>query len=95
MIKGLCNVGKMVEANEMMNIMKENGCSPHEGTYSTIVRGHLKNKDILKAIEFVEEMRENNFSADASTIELVANLLTNDELDPPSKKLLKQYFLSL
>jgi pentatricopeptide repeat domain-containing protein 1 len=80
------------EADDLMTKMKENGCSPNECNNNTIIRGFLKNNDVQKAVEFVEEMCKSGFAADVSTTELVANLLTNDVLDLPNKELLKQFF---
>ncbi|PQP92135.1 hypothetical protein Pyn_21266 [Prunus yedoensis var. nudiflora] len=62
--------------------MEEKGCSPDDCTYNTIIRGFIHNKQTSRAMVLIQTMVEKGFSADASTTELIVNLLSKDEVDP-------------
>ncbi|KAM7493290.1 hypothetical protein LguiB_027899 [Lonicera macranthoides] len=89
MINGLCKEGKLKEVNELLSKMKEHGCSPNDCTYNIIVRGFLQNNEMSEALQHLQTMLDSGFSADASTMDLVFNLLSTDRLDPLCKEELK------
>ena len=78
--------------NKLLKVMEENGCSPNDFTYNTIIRGLIGNNEMSRAIQVFHEMVERGFSADASTTELLVDLLANGKLDldslPSIQKLL-------
>ncbi|KAL6272062.1 hypothetical protein ACE6H2_022754 [Prunus campanulata] len=82
MISGLCSKGRISEAENLLTLMKERGCSPNGCTYNTIIRGCVDNKETSRAIGLVQEMVERGFSADDSTMKWVVDLLCKDKLDP-------------
>ncbi|KAK9937964.1 hypothetical protein M0R45_014727 [Rubus argutus] len=89
MISGLCNEGLVSEAEKVLREMEEKGCFPNGFTYNIIIRGFITNNETSRAMGFIEEMVERGFSADASTAELVVDLLSKDKVDPALLPLLK------
>ncbi|KAK9940766.1 hypothetical protein M0R45_017408 [Rubus argutus] len=69
--------------------MEQKGCSPNGWTYNTIIRGFINNNETSRAMEFIQQMVERGFSADASTMELVVDLLCKDKVDLALLPLLK------
>lgn len=59
----------------------ERGCSADGVTYNTFIRGLLNNNEILRATTLIQEMGERGFSVDASTTELIVELLSKDTVD--------------
>lgn len=92
MIKGLFSEGLTSEVNMLLKVMEENRCSPNDFTYNTIIRGLIGNNEMSRAIQVFHEMVERGFSADASTAELLVDLLVDGKLDldslPSIQKLL-------
>ncbi|PQM34646.1 putative pentatricopeptide repeat-containing protein [Prunus yedoensis var. nudiflora] len=89
MINGLCIAGLTSEAEKLLVEMDEKGCSTNDCTYNTIIRGLINNNEISKATVLIQQMVEKGFSADASTMELIVNLLSKDEVDPALLLLIK------
>jgi pentatricopeptide repeat protein len=69
--------------------MEEKGCSPDGWIYNTIIRGFINNNEASRAMGLIQEMVERGFSADASTMELIVDLLSQDRVDPALLPLLK------
>ena len=62
--------------------MKEDGYEPNYCTYNTIIRAHLRDGgDLATSVELIEEMNRCGFSADASTIKMVMDMLVDGRLD--------------
>lgn len=55
--------------------MKDNGCFPNNITYNVVVQGFLRFKKISEMTSFVKEMTGRGFSFDATTIELLINII--------------------
>ena len=71
--------------------MDENGCSPDGCTYNTITQGLLQNKEVLRAIQLLQEMLARGFSADVSTTTLLVEMLCDDKLDQSVKQILSEF----
>jgi pentatricopeptide repeat protein len=69
--------------------MEEKGRSPDGWTYNIIIRGFINNKETSWAMGLIQEMVERGFSADASTMKLIIDLLSKDKVDPAFLPLLK------
>ncbi|CDY26589.1 BnaA09g46880D [Brassica napus] len=61
--------------------MEEDGNAPNDCTYNTLVRAYLRDCDLAKSAELIEEMKSYGFSADASTVKMVMDRLSSGELD--------------
>ncbi|CAL2264527.1 unnamed protein product [Prunus armeniaca] len=70
--------------------MEEKGCSPDGCTYNTIIRGFISNNETSRAMVLIQQMVGNGFSADASTTELIVQLLSRDKVDPALLLLIKE-----
>ncbi|PRQ34971.1 putative pentatricopeptide [Rosa chinensis] len=84
----LCSFG-VWHWKKLLREMGGKGCSPDGCTYNTIVRGFINNKETSRATRLIQEMLEKGFSADASTMELIVDLLSKDTVDPGLLALLK------
>uniref|UniRef100_A0A2N9EWU3 ABC transporter family G domain-containing protein n=1 Tax=Fagus sylvatica TaxID=28930 RepID=A0A2N9EWU3_FAGSY len=74
--KKLCQEGLIDEASELLEKMDGNGCSPDDRTYNTIIQGLLQHNETSKAMELVKIMVDKGFSADATTVSLLVDLLS-------------------
>lgn len=82
MISGLCKKGSLSEANVLLRKMEGDGNAPNDCTYNTLIRAHLKDKDLAGSARLIEEMKRFGFSADASTFKMVVDmLLSSGEMD--------------
>ncbi|KAH0906219.1 hypothetical protein HID58_038046 [Brassica napus] len=81
MIGGLCKKGSLSEAGMLFRKMGEDGIAPNDCTYNTLIRAHLRGSDISTSVELIEEMKRWGFSADASTINIVMDMLSSGRLD--------------
>ncbi|CAL5416396.1 unnamed protein product [Camellia sinensis] len=70
--------GLLGEAKELLVTMEETGCVPNHATYNVMVRGFLKANDHSEANIVVEKMIGRGFSADASTLATVVDLLSDN-----------------
>ncbi|XP_037496250.1 pentatricopeptide repeat-containing protein At1g62930, chloroplastic-like [Jatropha curcas] len=77
MINGLCKEGLLDEAFKVFRKMEGNGCLPNSCSYNVIIQGCLRHKDSSMANQLIDEMVGKGFSADATTTELVMNLVLN------------------
>ncbi|KAK9692063.1 hypothetical protein RND81_09G238800 [Saponaria officinalis] len=73
--------------------MADNGCSPDECTYNTIIKAFLNENDVADALHYLQIMRGQGFAADASTASLFLGLLTDPNVNVADKALLQKYFL--
>jgi pentatricopeptide repeat protein len=81
MISGLCKKGSLSEANILLRKMEEDGNAPNDCTYNTLIRAHLRDGDLTASAKLIEEMKSCGFSADASSIKMVIDMLLSGELD--------------
>ncbi|KAF3601969.1 hypothetical protein F2Q69_00037168 [Brassica cretica] len=87
LLDGLCDNGELEKALEILDQMhnkkmKEDGYEPNFCTYNTIIRAHLRDGgDLATSVELIEEMNRCGFSADASTIKMVMDMLVDGRLD--------------
>ncbi|XP_019255235.1 PREDICTED: putative pentatricopeptide repeat-containing protein At1g12700, mitochondrial [Nicotiana attenuata] len=70
--------GLLDEAKDMLRKMEHNGHSPDNATYNIIVRGFLKFGETSEMTTFLKEMTGRDFSFDASTIELLIDVMAKD-----------------
>ncbi len=68
----------MSEAVELLNKMKQSGCSPDEVTYNTIVKGFIINKDFPNAFSYRDVMVNAGFEADVNTMSLFIDHISHD-----------------
>ncbi|KAK9692010.1 hypothetical protein RND81_09G234900 [Saponaria officinalis] len=73
--------------------MADNGCSPNERTYNTIIKGFLNANDVTKALDYLDIMRSQGLAADVNTSSSFLDLLTNPHVNDANKALLQKYFL--
>ncbi|CAN6860722.1 unnamed protein product [Brassica oleracea] len=81
MIEGLCKKGSLSEAGMLFRKMGDDGIAPNDCTFNTLIRAQLRGSDISTSIELIEEMKRCGFSADASTINIVMDMLSSGRLD--------------
>ncbi|KAK9675587.1 hypothetical protein RND81_11G017300 [Saponaria officinalis] len=93
MIKVLCRQGRLGDATELLTEMADNGCSPDECTYNTIIKAFLNANDVPKALDYLDRMRGQGLAADDNTASLFLGLLTNPHVNDVDKALLQKYFL--
>ncbi|KAL0757679.1 hypothetical protein Bca101_095347 [Brassica carinata] len=87
-IHGMCNASKVDDAWNLFCSLPlkgvkigEDGIAPNSGTYNTLIRAHLRGSDISNSVELIEEMKRCGFSADASTVKIVMDMLVDGRLD--------------
>ena len=78
---GLCKKGSLSEARLLLRKMEEDGIAPDSGPYNTLIRAHLRDGDVSISVELIEEMKRCGFSADASTVKMVMDMLSDGRLD--------------
>ena len=88
MIKGFCKNGLVDEANELLEKMDSNGCSPNECTYNTIIQGLLQHSETSKATKYLKIMVDKGFSANATTTTMFISLLLSNQVDENIRELL-------
>ncbi|KAM7462440.1 hypothetical protein LguiA_030561 [Lonicera macranthoides] len=81
----------MDDAKELLTRMEEEGCLPDHFTYNLIVQGYLKRSDNDKAIVLLEEMLAMGFSAHASTISMLVDLLPTRGQDPTLLNMIQKF----
>ncbi|KAK2973887.1 hypothetical protein RJ640_013941 [Escallonia rubra] len=90
MMNGLCQQGLLDEAKELLVKMEENRCIPNDFTYNTIVKGFLKRERYREATTLLDEMLARGFTADATTSEIVVDLLLAKSQDPAQLEMIKR-----
>ncbi|XP_055829669.1 pentatricopeptide repeat-containing protein At1g62670, mitochondrial-like [Solanum dulcamara] len=75
MINGFCLEGLFDEAKYILRKMEVRGCSPNNVTYSIIVQEFLRCNKISEMASFMKEMAGRGFSFDATTTELLINVI--------------------
>ncbi|CAF2115721.1 BnaC08g41250D [Brassica napus] len=61
--------------------MEEDGIAPNDYTYNTLIRAHLRDGgDLTKSAKLIEEMKRCGFSANASTIKIVMDMLSDGRM---------------
>ncbi|WCJ19732.1 hypothetical protein M5689_002010 [Euphorbia peplus] len=76
-IAGLIKEGLMDKAYKVFREMENNGCLPNRITYNIVLHGFLRRKDLSVATGLIREMCAKSFSADKTTLALIAK---NDEI---------------
>ncbi|CAI0554738.1 unnamed protein product [Linum tenue] len=83
-INGLCRQRFVDEAYELFRKMEaEDSCVPDNCSYNVIIHGFLRHKDPLEAMDLILEMVSKGFSADATTMSLLLEMLPKNQLDHP------------
>ncbi|KAI8004649.1 putative pentatricopeptide repeat-containing protein, partial [Camellia lanceoleosa] len=83
-------LGLLGEANDFLVMMEGMGCMPNHATYNVMVRGFLKANDYTEANILAEKMIGRGFSADASTLGTVVDLLLAKGQDPTLFHMIKK-----
>ncbi|KAJ4879246.1 Pentatricopeptide repeat-containing protein [Raphanus sativus] len=79
MVGGLCKKGSLSEADMLFKKMgEEDGIAPNDCTYNTIIRAHLGGGGVATSVELIEEMKRCGFAADASTMKMVIDMLSDE-----------------
>ena len=91
MINGLCEEGLIDEASELLEKMDENGCSPNDRTYNTMIQGLLQQNMASKAMELVKIMVDNGCSANATTASMFIDLLSSNQVDENIQEFFQNY----
>ncbi|CAN7035600.1 unnamed protein product [Brassica rapa subsp. trilocularis] len=82
MIGGLCKKGSLSEADKLFKKMgEEDETAPSECTYNTLIRAHLGGSGVATSVELIEKMKRCGFSADASTMKMVIDMLADGRLN--------------
>ncbi|KAK8308359.1 hypothetical protein V6Z12_D02G052600 [Gossypium hirsutum] len=76
---GLCKQSMSLEANKLLMEMEEKGCVPDSISFNTLIHGLLREKEVEKAMNRLEEMRRRNFSADEGVTSLLLRLAMKDK----------------
>ncbi|XP_022546089.1 pentatricopeptide repeat-containing protein At3g22470, mitochondrial [Brassica rapa] len=77
-----CKKGSLSEADKLFRKMgEEDGTAPSECTYNTLIRAHLGGSGVATSVELIEEMKRCGFSADASTMKMVIDMLSDGRLN--------------
>ncbi|GAB2246157.1 hypothetical protein Droror1_Dr00001650 [Drosera rotundifolia] len=66
LVKGLCKADRIDDAVEIVGIMKRRGAVT-EKVYGAIISGYLKKKDIFKALDLFQTMKESGLMPSIST----------------------------
>ncbi|GMP77361.1 hypothetical protein CsSME_00033659 [Camellia sinensis var. sinensis] len=72
-------LGLLGEANDLLVTMEGTGCMPNYATYNVMVRGFLKANDYTEANMLAEKMIGRGFTADASTLATIVDLLSAED----------------
>ncbi|XP_037496448.1 pentatricopeptide repeat-containing protein At1g62914, mitochondrial [Jatropha curcas] len=96
LIDGFCKHRCPAVALSLFHEMQNNLLKPNITVYSTLIdgcslmciQGYLRHNDSSMATQLIDEMVGKGFSADATTTELVINLVMNKPDDPLVQKLL-------
>jgi pentatricopeptide repeat protein len=80
MIKGLLKEGLSDEAYDLFRKMEDDGFLPNSCSYNVIIQGFLQNQDSSTAIRLINEMVGKRFSADSSTVQMLLDLESQDEI---------------
>ena len=91
MIKGFCKNGLIDEANELLEKMDSNGCSPNGCMYNTIIQGLLQHSETSKATKYLKIMVDKGFSANATIATVFIDLLSSNQVDENIQELLPQF----
>ncbi|CAN1184495.1 Pentatricopeptide repeat-containing protein At1g63150 [Linum perenne] len=82
-IDGLCRHSLVDEAYDLFRKMERSICLLNSCSYNVIIHGFLRHKDPLEAVSLIQEMVSKGFSADATTLSLLIELLPKNQLDHP------------
>ncbi|CAI9756561.1 unnamed protein product [Fraxinus pennsylvanica] len=59
LLDGLCEEGKIKEAEEVFRVMQKDGVVPNEKSYTALVRGHIGAKRMADAMDVLTQLSEN------------------------------------
>ncbi|TQD90872.1 hypothetical protein C1H46_023551 [Malus baccata] len=77
LIEGMCIAGKIEDARKLFCGLLSKGLQLD--VRNTIIRGFFNNNEMSRAMVLIQEMVDRDFSADASTMELIVDLLSAEE----------------
>uniref|UniRef100_A0A0A9BFJ9 Pentatricopeptide repeat-containing protein n=1 Tax=Arundo donax TaxID=35708 RepID=A0A0A9BFJ9_ARUDO len=75
MMTNLINEGLLVEADNIFSSMEKTCCAPN-ALLNHVVRVLLEKGEIIRSGSYLSKIDENNFSLEASTIELLISLFS-------------------
>ncbi|CAF1930638.1 unnamed protein product [Brassica oleracea] len=61
--------------------MGEDGVATDSGPYNSLLRAHFRDGDLARSGKLIEEMKSYGCSADASTINIVMDMLSDGRLN--------------
>ncbi|GMJ01931.1 rna processing factor 2 [Hibiscus trionum] len=76
---GLCKNHMSLVADKLLTEMEENGRLPDSISYNVVIHGLLREKEVEKAMNRLEQMRKRNFSADDGVTSMLLRLAVKDE----------------
>ncbi|OWM82603.1 putative pentatricopeptide repeat-containing protein At5g06400, mitochondrial [Punica granatum] len=81
LVKGLCRAGRVEDALEILDIMKRRNLTDGD-IYGMIVNGYLQKKDVSRALDLFQNMKENGHVPSRSTYTaLIQTLLQSKEYE--------------
>ncbi|XP_056697404.1 putative pentatricopeptide repeat-containing protein At1g12700, mitochondrial [Spinacia oleracea] len=92
MIKRFCKKGLLTDADELLKKMEDNGCSPDNCTFNTIIRGFLYGKNVKRALELISIMRSRGFAVDNHNTSSLVVLLADPTVGDSDKELVRNFF---
>jgi len=66
-IRALIELSRFARLDRVFGLFKEEGLSPNRRTYHLLLSGHLRNRDIGKAMDVIQQMLKAGFAIDART----------------------------
>ncbi|CAN1277749.1 Putative pentatricopeptide repeat-containing protein At5g06400, mitochondrial [Linum perenne] len=81
LVKGLCIADRVGDALEIIEIMKKRNLDSGK-VYDFVISAHLRRKELSKAFDLFESMKQSGFSPTTSTYtELIQHLFNSDEYE--------------
>lgn len=81
LINGYCKVKRVDDCLELFHNIFLRGVVADIVTYNILIRANLENGDATTSSKLIEEMKRCGFSADASTKNMVIDMLSDGRLD--------------
>ncbi|CAI0560842.1 unnamed protein product [Linum tenue] len=82
-INGLCRQGLVDDAYNLFRTMEGVTCPPNCKSYNVIIHGFLQHKGPFEAGDLIQEMLSKGFTADTTTMSLLMDLTSKNQLNHP------------